>query len=52
MNYGLYLPNFGAFGDARLLGELAREAEQAGWMVFSFGITSPGHGLRLWSIPG
>ena len=34
MNYGLYLPNFGAFGDARVLANLAHEAEQAGWDGF------------------
>jgi len=34
MNYGLYLPNFGAFGDARVLANLARDAEQAGWDGF------------------
>jgi alkanesulfonate monooxygenase SsuD/methylene tetrahydromethanopterin reductase-like flavin-dependent oxidoreductase (luciferase family) len=28
---GFYLPNFGLFGDARLLSELAAEAEAAGW---------------------
>ncbi len=34
MNYGVYLPNFGAFGDARLLARLAQEAETAGWDGF------------------
>jgi alkanesulfonate monooxygenase SsuD/methylene tetrahydromethanopterin reductase-like flavin-dependent oxidoreductase (luciferase family) len=34
MKYGLYLPNFGPFGDARLLAELARDAECAGWDGF------------------
>jgi alkanesulfonate monooxygenase SsuD/methylene tetrahydromethanopterin reductase-like flavin-dependent oxidoreductase (luciferase family) len=34
MKYGLYLPNFGAFGDVRLLAELARDAEKAGWDGF------------------
>jgi len=28
---GLYLPNFGAFGDARRVAELAADAEAAGW---------------------
>jgi len=28
---GLYLPNFGAFGDAGLLAEVAVDAERAGW---------------------
>lgn len=31
MQYALYLPNFGPFGDPRTLIECAREAEQAGW---------------------
>ena len=30
----VYLPNFGAFGDARVLSELAQEAEAAGWDGF------------------
>ena len=28
MQYGVYLPNFGAYGDARILANLARDAEQ------------------------
>jgi len=34
MKYGLYLPNFGPFGDAKTLIEWARDAEQAGWDGF------------------
>src|SRR5215470_15352683 len=34
MQYGLYLPNFGSFGYARTLAELAQDAEQAGWDGF------------------
>ena len=34
MQYGLHLPNFGPYADARLLAELAHEAEQAGWDGF------------------
>jgi len=34
MKFGLYLPNFGAFGEARVLAELAHDAEQAGWDGF------------------
>lgn len=34
MQYGLYLPNFGIYGDVRLLGDLAAEAESAGWDGF------------------
>jgi len=31
MKFGIYLPNFGPFGDARALARLAALAEQAGW---------------------
>jgi alkanesulfonate monooxygenase SsuD/methylene tetrahydromethanopterin reductase-like flavin-dependent oxidoreductase (luciferase family) len=34
MKYGVHLPNFGAFGDARVLAEMAVLAEQAGWDGF------------------
>ena len=34
MRYGIYLPNFGPYGDARVLAELARDAEAAGWDGF------------------
>ena len=34
LKYGLYLPNFGAFGEARALVELALLAERAGWDGF------------------
>ena len=34
MKYGLYLPNFGAFGEARALVELAVLGERAGWDGF------------------
>ncbi len=34
MKYGVYLPNFGAFGDARQLARLAQDAEAAGWDGF------------------
>jgi alkanesulfonate monooxygenase SsuD/methylene tetrahydromethanopterin reductase-like flavin-dependent oxidoreductase (luciferase family) len=34
MQYGLYLPNYGVFGDVRLLADLAREAEAVGWDGF------------------
>ena len=34
MRYGLFLPNFGPFGDARCLAELAARAESAGWDGF------------------
>ena len=31
MKYGLYLPNFEPWGSARIIADLAREAEDAGW---------------------
>ena len=31
MKFGIYLPNFGPYGNARVLTELAATAEQAGW---------------------
>ena len=34
MKFGIYLPNFGPFGDARVVAELAREAESTGWDGF------------------
>ena len=34
MKYGVFLPNFGAFGYALTLASLARDAEQAGWDGF------------------
>ncbi len=34
MQYAVYLPNFGPFGDARMLADLAADAERAGWNGF------------------
>lgn len=34
MQYGIYLPNFGAFGNPRIIADLAKEAESAGWDGF------------------
>jgi alkanesulfonate monooxygenase SsuD/methylene tetrahydromethanopterin reductase-like flavin-dependent oxidoreductase (luciferase family) len=34
MQFAINTPNFGSFGDARLLAELAQEAEDAGWDGF------------------
>ncbi len=34
MQYAIYLPNYGCFGDVRVLADLAREAENAGWDGF------------------
>jgi alkanesulfonate monooxygenase SsuD/methylene tetrahydromethanopterin reductase-like flavin-dependent oxidoreductase (luciferase family) len=31
MRYGIFIPNFGPFGDARVMAELAASAEAAGW---------------------
>jgi alkanesulfonate monooxygenase SsuD/methylene tetrahydromethanopterin reductase-like flavin-dependent oxidoreductase (luciferase family) len=34
MHFGVYLPIFGPYADARRLASLAREAEAAGWEGF------------------
>ncbi len=34
MNYGLYLPNFGSFGDPSTIVSLAEDAEELGWDGF------------------
>lgn len=34
MLFAINTPNFGLYGDARLLAELAYEAEEAGWDAF------------------
>jgi len=34
MHCGLIVPNVGMFGDARMLADLAHEAEEAGWDGF------------------
>lgn len=34
IRFGVFLPNFGPFGDARVLGDLAAAAEQSGWDGF------------------
>ncbi len=34
MRYGIYVPNFGPYGNARILADLAYEAEEAGWDGF------------------
>jgi alkanesulfonate monooxygenase SsuD/methylene tetrahydromethanopterin reductase-like flavin-dependent oxidoreductase (luciferase family) len=34
MKYAIYLPNFGGFGRARVMADLARDAESAGWDGF------------------
>ncbi len=40
MKFGIYLPNFGPFGDAQVLAGLAQDAEKSGWDGFTYGITS------------
>jgi alkanesulfonate monooxygenase SsuD/methylene tetrahydromethanopterin reductase-like flavin-dependent oxidoreductase (luciferase family) len=43
MQFAINLPNFGVFGDARLLAELAAEAEEHGWDgFFTWEHTRPG----------
>jgi len=34
MKHGIYLPNFGPYGDARVLADLASDAENSGWDGF------------------
>jgi probable F420-dependent oxidoreductase len=34
MKFGIYLPNFGPYGDARVLADLAQDAENSGWDGF------------------
>jgi len=34
MKYGIHLPNFGPFGNAHVLADLAKDAEDAGWDGF------------------
>ena len=34
MKFGIYLPNYGPFGNARTIADLARDAESAGWNGF------------------
>lgn len=34
VSYGVFVPNFGPFGDPRVLVDLARQAEKAGWDGF------------------
>ncbi len=51
MKFGIYLPNFGPYGQARVLANLAQDAENSGWDGFSSGIMlRVGH--CLWLILG
>jgi alkanesulfonate monooxygenase SsuD/methylene tetrahydromethanopterin reductase-like flavin-dependent oxidoreductase (luciferase family) len=45
MKYGIYLPNFGAYGSAHALAELAQDAENAGWDGFFLWDHIAGHGI-------
>ncbi len=45
MQYGIYLPNFGPYGDARVLADLAHDAEAAGWNGFFLWDHVAGHPL-------
>jgi alkanesulfonate monooxygenase SsuD/methylene tetrahydromethanopterin reductase-like flavin-dependent oxidoreductase (luciferase family) len=49
MQYGLNLPNFGTFADPRVVVDLAREAEDAGWDGFF--VWDHILGDREWRIP-
>ena len=51
MRYGMSLPNFGAFADARLVAEVARDAEAAGWDGFYLWDHVSGRSSR-WEIRG
>ena len=47
MKFGIYVPNFGPYGDARALASLARESEDAGWDGFFIW----DHIARQWPAP-
>lgn len=47
MKFGIYLPNFGPFGDARVLASLARDAEDSGWDGFFIWDHIAGMGLHM-----
>ena len=34
MKFGIYLPNFGSYGEARVLANLAQDTENSGWDGF------------------
>jgi len=46
MKFGIYLPNFGPYGDARVLADMAASAEQAGWDGFFIW----DHIARYWTV--
>lgn len=47
MKYGIYLPNFGPFGDAQVLTGLAQDAEKCGWDGFFIWDHVAGMGLPM-----
>jgi alkanesulfonate monooxygenase SsuD/methylene tetrahydromethanopterin reductase-like flavin-dependent oxidoreductase (luciferase family) len=47
MKFGIYLPNFGPFGDARVLASLAQDAEKSGWDGFFLWDHIAGMGLNI-----
>lgn len=47
MKFGIYLPNFGAYGDARVLANLAQDAENSGWDGFFIWDHISGHSLPM-----
>jgi alkanesulfonate monooxygenase SsuD/methylene tetrahydromethanopterin reductase-like flavin-dependent oxidoreductase (luciferase family) len=47
MRFGIYLPNFGPFGDARVLANLAQDAEKSGWDGFFIWDHIAGMGLAF-----
>lgn len=47
MKFGIYLPNFGPFGDARVLAGLAQDAERSGWDGFFIWDHIAGMGLPM-----
>lgn len=47
MKFGIYLPNFGPFGDAKVLADLAQDAENSGWDGFFIWDHIAGMGLAM-----
>jgi len=47
MKFGIYLPNFGPFGDAQVLANLAQVAEKSGWDGFFIWDHIAGMGLPM-----
>jgi hypothetical protein len=47
MRFGIYVSNFGDYHDARVLAQLAQDAERAGWDGFFLWLTFSGRCLPL-----